>query len=156
MERDKLFLRKAITLAKESIKAGGGPFGAVIVKDNVIVAEASNSVVTDSDPTAHAEINVIRIAAARLSSHELTGCTLYSSCEPCPMCFGAIYWAGIKRVVYGGSRVSAERAGFSDKFIYDEIALFPDTSTVDFLKLLDAEAEEVFEVWLNTDGRIQY
>jgi DNA-3-methyladenine glycosylase len=114
MSNDKLFLQRAIKLASENISAGGGPFGAIIVKENEIISEAGNKVVLNNDPTAHAEILAIRQASSLLQSYDLSGCTLYSSCEPCPMCLGAIYWAGIKKVVYSCDRTDAEAAGFSD------------------------------------------
>ena len=118
METDKLFLLRAIEIAGKGIDKGGGPFGAVISNDGIIIAEAYNSVVLNNDPTAHAEILAIRKASATLKSHNLGECTLYSSCEPCPMCLGAIYWAGIKKVVYACDRVDAESAGFSDKLSF--------------------------------------
>src|SRR5450759_1011222 len=125
MENDKLFLLRAINIAAAGIKNGGGPFGAVITKEGKIISEAINNVVLTNDPTAHAEILAIRKAASVLKSHDLNKCTLYTSCEPCPMCLGAIYWAGIKKVVYACDRIDAERAGFSDNFIYEEISLDP-------------------------------
>lgn len=156
METDKRFIRAAFDIARSNIPKGGGPFGAVVVRDGVIISQAANSVVIDNDPTAHAEVNAIRKASELLSTWDLSDCTLYSSCEPCPMCFGAIHWAGIRKVVYGGTRDSAARAGFSDKFIYEEISLFPDTTRVEFRKILTEEAERVFDEWISYDGRTQY
>ena len=111
MENDKIFLRKAIELASEGIYSGGGPFGAIIVKDGKIISGAYNRVVLNNDPTAHAEILAIREASSALKNHDLNECTLYTSCEPCPMCLGAIYWSGIKKVVYSCDRSDAESAG---------------------------------------------
>jgi tRNA(Arg) A34 adenosine deaminase TadA len=156
MENDKLFLLRAIELATEGISVGGGPFGAVIVKDNKIISEATNRVVLNSDPTAHAEILAIRQAASTLNTFELDGCTLYTSCEPCPMCLGAIYWSGIKKVVYSCDRCDAEKAGFSDKLIYDEINLDPSKRIVKFLHLTETDGERVFARWNETENKIAY
>jgi tRNA(Arg) A34 adenosine deaminase TadA len=113
-------------------------------------------VVLDSDPTAHAEILAIRKAASVLNTHDLNGCVLYASCEPCPMCLGAIYWAGIKKVVYSASRHDAASAGFNDEFIYNEIDLNPSERKVTFIRVSDPEAGEVFRKWENFDDRIKY
>ena len=107
-DKDKHFMREAIRLADESVLRGGGPFGAVIVKDGEIIAGSSNSVTIDQDPTAHAEVNTIREACRKLGTFDLTGCTIYTSCEPCPMCLGAIYWARISRIFYGNTRPKIE------------------------------------------------
>jgi len=156
MENDKLFLLRAIDIACENIKAGGGPFGAVVVKDNKVISEAGNRVVLNSDPTAHAEILAIRSASFFLKTHELNECTLYSSCEPCPMCLGAIYWSGIKKVVYSCDRNDAEIAGFSDKLIYNEIMLDPSKRIVSFIRMTDLGGKEVFRKWDEMDGKIAY
>jgi len=156
MENDSLFLRRAVEIAEKGILNGGGPFGAVIVKDDKIIAEANNRVVLNSDPTAHAEILAIRQAASVLQSHELDDCTLYSSCEPCPMCLGAIYWSGIKKVVYGCNRADAENAGFSDKMIYDEIMLDPSKRKILFVRMTDTGGEEVFRKWDEFEDKISY
>ena len=118
---EKKFLQRAIELAKESVETGGGPFGAVIVKDGEIVAEASNSVTKDNDPTAHAEVNCIRKACKKLNTFILEGCEIYASSEPCPMCLGAVYWAHIDKIYYAGTRYDAAWGGFDDEFIYKEI-----------------------------------
>jgi tRNA(Arg) A34 adenosine deaminase TadA len=156
MENDKIFLRRAIEIASENIKEGGGPFGAVVVKDNKVISEAGNRVVLNSDPTAHAEILAIRSASIFLKTHELDECTLYSSCEPCPMCLGAIYWSGIKKVVYSCDRTDAEIAGFSDKLIYNEIMLDPSKRIVSFIRMTDLGGKEVFRKWDEMDGKIAY
>jgi guanine deaminase len=156
MENDKLFLLRAINIAAAGIKNGGGPFGAVITMEGKIISEAINNVVLTNDPTAHAEILAIRKAASVLKSHDLNKCTLYTSCEPCPMCLGAIYWAGIKKVVYACDRIDAERAGFSDNFIYEEISLDPSTRRVTFLQMTDAGGKEVFKKWNESETKIPY
>ncbi|MGA2408018.1 MAG: nucleoside deaminase [Bacteroidales bacterium] len=156
MENDKLFLQRAVEIAWNGILNGGGPFGAVIIRDGKIISETFNRVILNNDPTAHAEILVIRQAASVLQSHKLGDCTLYSSCEPCPMCVGAIYWAGIKKVVYASDRNDAEGAGFSDKLIYKEIMLNPSDREISFLYLTDAGGKEVFRKWDELENKIFY
>jgi guanine deaminase len=156
MDNDSSLLLRAIQIAIEGIEKGGGPFGAVIAKDGKILSEAVNRVVLNSDPTAHAEVSAIREAAAVLKSHDLKDCTLYCSCEPCPMCLGAIYWSGITKVVYSCDRIDAAAAGFSDKDIYDEIMIEPDERRIRFVKLDITGGEEVFRKWENHDGKIPY
>lgn len=156
MEDDRSLLRKAIEIAGEGIESGGGPFGAVITKDGKIIAEAGNRVVLMNDPTAHAEVLAIRKASAYLKSHDLSDCTLYTSCEPCPMCLGAIYWAGIKKVVYSSDRKDAAKAGFNDNFIYNEIILLPSKRKLTFLQLALPGSEEVFRKWEKFEKRIPY
>jgi guanine deaminase len=156
MENDKLFLRKAIENATKGITKGRGPFGAVVAKNGKIISEAENNVVLARDPTAHAEILAIREASSVLKSHDLSDCILYSSCEPCPMCLGAIYWAGIKKVVYACDRIDAQEAGFSDNFIYEEILLKPADRKVSFLQIKDIGGEEVFMKWDELENKIPY
>lgn len=156
MEDDRSLLRKAIEIAGEGIESGGGPFGAVITKDGKIIAEAGNRVVLMNDPTAHAEVLAIRKASAYFKSHDLSDCTLYTSCEPCPMCLGAIYWAGIKKVVYSSDRKDAAKAGFNDNFIYNEIILTPSKRKLTFLHLAAPGSEEVFRKWEKFEKRIPY
>jgi tRNA(Arg) A34 adenosine deaminase TadA len=156
MKKDILFLRKAIELAINGIDKGGGPFGAVITKKGRIIAEACNKVVLSGDPTAHAEILAIRQAAQVSGIHDLSGCTLYSSCEPCPMCLGAIYWAGIKKVVYSADRMSAASAGFNDDFIYRELILEPEKRKIDFVCYPDSGGAEVFKKWNGYEGKHPY
>lgn len=156
MENDNLFLQRAIEIASDGIGEGGGPFGAVIVKDGKIIAGEHNRVVMNNDPTAHAEVLAIRKASALLKSHELHECILYSSCEPCPMCLGAIYWAGIKKVFYSCDRNDAENAGFSDKLIYNEIILDPSQRQISFVRLTDAGGKEVFRKWEELEDKISY
>jgi tRNA(Arg) A34 adenosine deaminase TadA len=156
MENGKKFLRRAVELALESINNGGGPFGAVITKDDKIISEAYNKVVLSSDPTAHAEVLAIRQAASALSTHNLDKCTLYTSCEPCPMCLGAIYWSGIKKVYYACNRSDAEEAGFSDNQIYEEIALDPENRKISFIRINDSGAKEVFRKWEKMENKTPY
>jgi guanine deaminase len=156
MTNDNLFLKRAIVLAAESIEKGGGPFGAVITRGEKIISEAYNSVCTKNDPTAHAEILAIRDAANTLGTYDLGQCTIYSSCEPCPMCLGAIYWAGIKKVVFASDRNDASIAGFNDKFIYDEILLIPDKRNILFKRIDDDEAKDVFRKWGKSENKVNY
>lgn len=156
MSDDKKFLREAIEIAADGIKNGGGPFGAVISKDGNIIAESNNKVVLNIDPTAHAEILAIREAAGLLKTHDLGGCVLYASCEPCPMCLGAIYWSGIKRVVFASGRSDAATAGFDDELIYNEISLDPSKRQVTFVQVKDNEAEAVFRKWEQYDDKTEY
>ena len=118
-------MRKAIELSTENVANGGGPFGAVIAKDGEIIATGTNRVTASCDPTAHAEVSAIRAAATKLGTFNLSGCEIYTSCEPCPMCLGAIYWARLERMYYGNNKTDAKNIGFDDSFIYDEIALKP-------------------------------
>jgi guanine deaminase len=156
MENDKKFLLRAVEIALNGIKNGGGPFGAVITLNDKIISEANNKVVLSNDPTAHAEVLAIRQAAFALNSHILDKCTLYSSCEPCPMCLGAIYWAGIKKVVYACDRNDAEAAGFSDRLIYEEISLDPENRKISFIRIDDTGGKEVFKRWDNLENKITY
>jgi guanine deaminase len=156
MNDDRSLLRRALELAAKSIKEGGGPFGALITKDGKIISEGSNRVVLSHDPTAHAEIIAIRRASATIRSHDLSGCVIYTSCEPCPMCLGAIYWSGIKKVVYASDRKDASRAGFNDNLIYEEISLDPADRKLIFKHIPDAGGEDIFRKWDEFEGRIPY
>lgn len=156
MGNDKYYLAKAVEKAAQGVKNGGGPFGALIVKDDKILSEEYNRVVLNADATAHAEVLAIRRASELLGKHDLSGCVLYTSCEPCPMCLGAVYWSGITKVVYAGTRTDAEEAGFSDKFIYDEIALPPADRKITFMRIDDQGAKEVFNGWIEHEGKIPY
>ncbi len=149
-------MREAIELSKNSVERGGGPFGAVIVRGGEIVARASNSVTLFNDPTAHAEVNAIRAACASLGTFDLAGAEIYTSCEPCPMCLGAIYWAGIGKIYYGNTKQDAAAAGFDDSFIYDEIALPPLQRRVPATELLRTEALEGFRMWQQKEDKIEY
>jgi tRNA(Arg) A34 adenosine deaminase TadA len=155
-EQDKQFMREAIRLANESVSRGGGPFGAVIVKDNEIIAGSANSVTIDNDPTAHAEVNTIRKACQRLGTFDLSGCTIYTSCEPCPMCLGAIYWSRISRIFYGNNRKDARDIDFADDFIYEELELPLPERTVPIIPLLRDEALETFRLWAEKEDKTEY
>ena len=155
-EQDKLFMREAIRLANESVERGGGPFGAVIVKDGEIVAGSSNSVTIDNDPTAHAEVNTIRKACQKLRTFDLSGCTIYTSCEPCPMCLGAIYWARIGKIFYGNTRKDARDIDFADDFIYEELELPLEKRTLPIKPLLRDEALKTFRLWTEKTDKIEY
>lgn len=150
------YIEMAIKIAEDGLAKGHGPFGAVIVKDGEVLAKAANSVTLNHDPTAHAEVMAIREAANKLGTHNLEGCTIYTSCEPCPMCLGAIYWAGIQKVVFAASREDAAKAGFNDKFIYDEIALEPPERKVEFLYFKTPEAKQLFDKWVSLEVKKPY
>lgn len=149
-------MRRAFALAEESVRNGGGPFGAVIARQGEVIAEASNSVTIDHDPTAHAEVNAIRKAARKLGTFDLSGCEIYTSCEPCPMCLGAIYWAHLDKIYYGNDRKDAARIGFDDDFIYRELALAPEERTKKMEILLPEEAKKAFEMWENDANKTAY
>jgi len=153
---NKELMRRAIALSEERVRTGGGPFGAVIAKDGEIIAEASNSVTIDHDPTAHAEVNCIRRATRKLGTFDLSGCDIYTSCEPCPMCLGAIYWAHLDRIFYANDRKDAARIGFDDDFIYREIALQPSERNKQMSVLLPDEARRAFEMWEQSDTKTEY
>ncbi|HKJ79669.1 MAG TPA: nucleoside deaminase [Prolixibacteraceae bacterium] len=147
-EKDKRFMRRAIDLAKEGMDSGtGGPFGAVVVKNNKIIGEGCNRVTSENDPTAHAEIVAIRDACNQLGVFELKGCTLYTSCEPCPMCLGAIYWAHPDEVFYACTIDDAAKINFDDRYIYDEIGKTPDERQIPFKNVLRNEGLLLFEKW---------
>lgn len=145
---DEDLLREALQLARAGMDRNeGGPFGCVIVKDGRIIGRGNNRVTSTNDPTAHAEVVAIRDACQALGSFQLEGCTLYTSCEPCPMCLGAIYWARPERVVYAGTREDAAAAGFDDQLIYDELPLPPGQRRIPMRTLLRDEAVALFEAW---------
>jgi guanine deaminase len=149
-EKDEEFMRRAIELAQNGVDSNaGGPFGAVVVKDGEIIAEGNNRVTSTNDPTAHAEVVAIRNACEKLNSFQLDGCTIYTSCEPCPMCMGAIYWARPAQVFYGCTREDAAAIGFDDQFIYDEIEKAMDERRMKIINLLRDEAFIVFQNWAN-------
>ncbi|MBR4850670.1 MAG: nucleoside deaminase [Tidjanibacter sp.] len=150
------FMRMAIELSKESVARGGGPFGAVIVRNGEVVASGSNSVTLLNDPTAHAEVSAIRAACQVVGSFDLKGCEIYSSCEPCPMCLSAIYWAGIERIYYANTRDDAAAIGFDDDFIYDQIPLAPAERTIPSLPLMRTEGLEAFHLWVHKTDKVEY
>lgn len=149
-------MRHALRLAAESATAGGGPFGALVVRGAEVLAVGANRVVLDRDPTAHAEVVALRAAAQRLGSHVLAGCEVYTSCEPCPMCLGALVWARVDRVWFSASRHDAAAAGFDDARIYDELTLPFEQRTLPIARLLAAHGREPFDVWLANAARRHY
>ena len=154
---DPRFLARALELAADGAATGiGGPFGAVLVRDGEIFAEGSNQVLATNDPTAHAEVSVIRAACAKLGHFQLDGFQLYSSCEPCPMCLGAVYWARPEVVYFAGTQDDAKYGGFDDQFIYDELTVAPDERTIPFVQVDMAGAREVFSAWLAKPDRTEY
>lgn len=150
------FMRQAIALAVENIKNGGGPFGAVVVKDGQVVATGVNRVTANNDPTAHAEVSAIRAACTKLGTFDLSGCVIYSSCEPCPMCLGAIYWAHIDKVYYGANQLDAAAVDFDDSFIYRELELEPAKRRMPVENILRDEALAPFRAWTEKDDKIRY
>jgi guanine deaminase len=151
------FMATAIRLAIENARSGhGGPFGAVVVRDNQVIAEAVNEVTTRNDPTAHAEVMAIRKACEKLATFELSGCELYTSCEPCPMCLGAIYWAHIRRVYFAGVAADASQFGFDDSAIYSEFARPLSDRTIPMIQMMREESLEAFRVWKETANRMPY
>lgn len=154
---EKKFMEEAIRLAVENAENGtGGPFGAVIVKDGKVIAACGNSVTPDNDPTAHAEVNAIREACRKLGVFQLEGCEVYTSCEPCPMCLGAIYWARPSKVYYASTKEDAAWAGFDDSFIYKEIALPEAGRSIPFLNEKEADAGKEFRLWNENEGNVKY
>jgi guanine deaminase len=151
------FMQMAIDLSEYNVKKGlGGPFGAVIVKDGMVVARSANKVVPANDPTAHAEISAIRLACQELGTFDLEGCEIYTSCEPCPMCLGAIYWARISKIYYANSKKDAADIGFDDHFIYDELAKPMDHRKLPFTQLMQKEAFAVFKQWEIAENKADY
>ena len=157
MNQHEKFLKMAINLAKKSAKEGlGGPFGAVIVKNGKVIAKAHNSVVPNSDPTAHAEVNAIREACKKLKDFELKDCIIYASAEPCPMCLGAIYWARPKALYYAADKKLAAKAGFDDSFIYKEIALPKNKRKIKTTKIDLPTDNTPFEAWAKNTTKTEY
>ena len=153
---NKKFMLEAIRVANENIENQGGPFGAVIVKDGEIIAASGNSVTIDNDPTAHAEVNTIRKACKRLGTFNLEGCEIYSSCEPCPMCLSAIYWAHIDKLYYATNKDDAASIGFDDSFIYHELTLKPEDRRVHAEQHDREVALEPFNIWRNKTDKTEY
>ena len=153
---DKELMRRAIALSIDSVKNGGGRFGAVIARDGEVIAEGSNSVTIDNDPTAHAEVNTIRKACKKLGTFDLTGCVIYTSCEPCPMCLGAIYWAHLDKIYFANNREDAAAIDFDDDFIYKEIALPVYRRQKPSEILLRDEAIKAFQLWQQKVDKTEY
>lgn len=149
-------MREAIRLSEENIKNGGGPFGAVIVKNDKILATGTNRVTQANDPTAHAEVSAIREACRTLKTFNLSDCEIYSSCEPCPMCLSAIYWARISKLYFANTKEDADQIGFSDKFIYDELSLDIHERSLPSETMLREEALPAFEVWASSANKTEY
>lgn len=156
-ELDKVFMELAIEHAKNGMSTkSGGPFGAIVVKDNEIVGRGHNRVATENDPTAHAEVVAIRDACKNLGTFQLTGCTLYTTCEPCPMCLGAIYWSRPDKVFYGSTKEDAAQAGFDDFFIYMELELPHGERKIPFKPFLRDKTLELFQIWDAMPDKIEY
>ena len=149
-------MRRALAVAEASVAAGGGPFGALVVKDGLIHGEASNRVTQDHDPTAHAEIGALRAAGRTLGTHDLQGCEVYSSCEPCPMCLAALYWARVERVWYAATREDAAAAGFDDELLYREVALEPEQRLLPVTRVPGSDGSAPFRAWAAFEERTPY
>ncbi|AZI26058.1 nucleoside deaminase [Pedobacter sp. G11] len=151
------FMKMAISLSVQNVTESiGGPFGAVIVKDGKFIAGSANKVTSTNDPTAHAEVSAIRLACQELNTFDLSGCVVYTSCEPCPMCLGAIYWSRIETIYYANTKVDAENIGFSDKFIYDELDKPMEKRSLPVVQMMRDEAMEAFKLWGDSAMRIDY
>lgn len=157
MEEKKLHMKQAIELALSNVtKTKGGPFGAVVVKDGVVIGQGANLVTDTNDPTAHAEIVAIRDAAHNIGSFNLQGCEIYASCEPCPMCLGAVYWAKIDKLYYAATKDDAAKANFADSIIYEEFSLPKDKRSISSLQLMREDAIKVFEEWNKSENKIEF
>ena len=150
------FMQRAIELSINSVNTAGGPFGCVIVKENKIIAEGSNKVTSSNDPTAHAEVVAIREACKKLNTFNLNGCDLYTSCEPCPMCLSAIYWARIDRIYYANTRKDAQKIDFDDSLIYSEFKKNIDERKIPMIQMMRDEALKAFELWDKKTDKIKY
>lgn len=155
-KEDRHFMKIVCDLASENVDRGGGPFGAVIVKNGEIIATGANSVTLDNDPTAHAEVNAIRHACSLTRSFKLDGCVVYSSCEPCPMCLSALYWAGVSRIYYGNTAADADRIDFGDAFIYKEIEKPHLDRMIPCIHMDGTDAIEAFNKWVNKEDKTEY
>ena len=153
---DATFMEMAIRLSEDNIDQGGGPFGAVIVRDGKVIATGSNRVVPNNDPTAHAEVMAIRSACEKLGTFQLTGCTVYSSCEPCPMCLSALYWAGVSRICYGNTKDDAKAIQFDDSFIYDQLELSYADRSIKCEHFMRNRAIKAFRKWEDKEDKIAY
>lgn len=153
---DARFMQMAIDLSVENVDSGGGPFGAVIVRDGEVLATGVNRVVPDNDPTAHAEVSAIREACRKLGTFSLAGCTVYSSCEPCPMCLSALYWAGVARICYGNTKADAQAIDFDDSFIYDQLELDYAARSIRCDHFMRRQAQKAFEKWYAKSDKVAY
>ena len=155
-DTDRKFMQQATDLAVQNVELGGGPFGAVIVKDGEIISTGTNSVVPDNDPTAHAEVNAIRNACSKVHNFKLDGCVVYSSCEPCPMCLSALYWAGVSKIYFGNTKEDAMRIDFDDKFIYDELDKPIAKRNLPCIHMEGTDAMRAFNVWKEKEDKVEY
>ena len=155
-KEDEKFMQQAIDLSIENVANGGGPFGAVIVRDGEVIATGTNRVTATCDPTAHAEVSAIRAACAKLGDFKLAGCTIYSSCEPCQMCLSALYWAGVERIFYGNTKDDAKAINFDDSFIYDQIALDYSERSIPCINIMREQALAGFKAWSDKEDKILY
>lgn len=154
---DERFMHRAIELARRGMEEGdGGPFGSVVVKDGVIIGEGTNRVTSTNDPTAHAEVVAIREACKNLGTFQLSGCEIYASCEPCPMCLSAIYWSRADNIFFAGDRHDAARAGFDDAYIYDEFASEPSGRKIRIEQRMQKAAATVFDEWIEKPDKVRY
>lgn len=153
---DASFLQQAIELALDNVRRNGGPFGALVVKDGIVIATGANQVARTNDPTAHAEVVAIREACRVLGDFQLAGCDIYSSCEPCPMCLGAIYWARPARVYFAATQTDAAMAGFDDAHIYRQIAVPPEQRTIPMIHVKSGESSRPFQEWTSRQGKVEY
>ena len=153
---DRRFMQMAINLSIENVANGGGPFGAVIVRDSEVLATGTNRVTMNNDPTAHAEVSAIREACAKIGNFKLEGCVCYTSCEPCPMCLSALYWAGVSRIVYGNTKDDAKAINFDDSFIYDEIGKPYAKRAIPCQNFMRKEALEGFRAWTEKEDKVEY
>jgi tRNA(Arg) A34 adenosine deaminase TadA len=155
-DKDLYYMKMAADLAEENIDNGGGPFGAVIVKDGEIISTGVNTVTKTNDPTAHAEVNAIRNACRDLSTFSLKGCVVYSSCEPCPMCLSALYWAGVQRIYYGNTQADADAINFSDQFIYQELEKPKINRAIPLIHVDNDYTIKAFQKWASKEDKIEY
>ncbi len=155
-DKDLAFLKQASDASLASVERGGGPFGAVVVRGDEVITVASNSVTIDNDPTAHAEMNAIRSACKKLGTFKLDGCYIYSSCEPCPMCLSALYWAGVDRIYYGNTKEDADAIDFSDKFIYEEFEKAKEDRSIPCIHIPNTDAINAFKAWEAKEDKTEY
>lgn len=153
---DREFMQQAINLSIENVHQGGGPFGAVIVRNGKVISTGVNRVTINNDPTAHAEVQAIRNACQNIKNFKLDGCTIYTSCEPCPMCLSAIYWSGISKIYFGNTKQDAKIIDFDDQFIYDEIEKSTDHRSIPSIAMMRAEAQKAFQEWKNKQDKVEY
>ena len=155
-DEDARFMELAIQLSEENVDTGGGPFGAVVVRDGELIATGANRVVPNNDPTAHAEVMAIRNACQKLGTFELDGCTVYTSCEPCPMCLSALYWAGVSRICYGNTKADARNINFDDSFIYDQLDLSYSDRQIRCEHFMRDRALGAFRKWAAKTDKVEY